>query len=414
MLPLDNSPNKKHQKEDMTELLAPAGTLEHLKWAVEYGADAVYFGMPNFSLRSYAGNFTLEDVAAGLNYLHARGKRGYVTLNIYPFTNEYDGLLQTAAGLAELGVDAFIAADLGVIQALITRFPDIPVHVSTQANTVSAQTALSYQVLGATRVNLARELSMVQITELLQIVAGRIETEVFIHGSVCFSYSGRCAISDYLTGRRANRGECTQACRWNYKLLEEKRPDVYFPVFEDERGLYLFNSKDLALYRYVHALVDMGISSLKIEGRMKNAHYLAAVVSLYRRLLDGDEIPEATCQQLLSRVSNRGYSEGFMKGGVTEDDYQTDFGGYHATSTLIAHTTEVVTEQGRICVVKNSLNAGESLELLTPDGQVQQYTVPAPITTIDGEFLTVAQNHHTVLLDVCLPAYAILRRVEGE
>ena len=397
----------------MTELLAPAGTLENLKWAVAYGTDAVYFGMRDFSLRSYAGNFSLEDAAEGLAYLHARGKRGYATLNIYPFSAEYDALLHSAGQLAELGVDGFIAADIGVIQALISHYPQIPVHVSTQANTVSAQAAEVYHSMGATRVNLARELSLGQIEEIQTRLGGSIEAEVFIHGSVCFSYSGRCAISDYLTGRRANRGECTQSCRWNYALVEEKRPGTYLPVMEDERGLYLFNSKDLALYRYVPALMQAGLAALKIEGRMKNAHYLAAVVSVYRRLMDGEELPDAEVLMLLSRVNNRGYSEGFMKGEIDPDDYQRDFGGYYAESTLIAHTTEELHDGHRVCIVKNSLNAGETLELLTPDHRVRPYTLPNVLLTTKGEELSVAQNHNVLLLPGDMPAYAILRRVDA-
>jgi len=395
----------------MTELLAPAGTLENLRWAVAYGADAVYFGMTQFSLRSYATNFTPADVEEGLRLLHRSGKRGYATLNIYPFTEEYDALLETAGALAEMGVDAFIAADPGVICALHAAFPQVPIHVSTQANTVSAPAALAYRALGATRVNLARELTFAQIAELQQRLDGRMETEVFIHGSVCFSYSGRCAISDYLTGRRANRGECTQSCRWNYALMEEKRPGVYFPVTEDERGLYLFNSKDLALYEYVPALVEAGVAGLKIEGRMKNAHYLAAVLSLYRRLLDGEVVPAETCRTLLARVNHRGYCAGFMKGAITPADYQTDFGGYHATSTLIAQTTEEERNGQRVVTVNNSLYAGETLELLTPTTLPHPYTLPDPLVTVDGEALSVAQNHHTILLEG-LPAYGILRRVE--
>lgn len=398
----------------MIELLAPAGTLENLRWAVTYGADAVYFGMRDFSLRSYAGNFSVEDAGEGLRWLHARGKRGYATLNIYPFSDEYEALLRTAGTLAELGVDGFIAADPGVIAALVARFPRVPVHVSTQANTVSAQAAEVYLALGATRVNLARELSLEQIEEIQRRLGGSIETEVFIHGSVCFSYSGRCAISDYLTGRRANRGECTQSCRWNYALVEEKRPGTYFPVTEDERGLYLFNSKDLALHRYVPALQACGVAALKIEGRMKNAHYLAAVVSVYRRILNGEALPDDEVMRLLRRVSHRGYCEGFMKGEVTADDYQRDYGGYHADSTLIAHTTEDTRDGCRVCVVKNSLYAGETLELLTPDHQVRPFTLPGSLLTTEGEDLTVAQNHHTLLLPASLPAYAILRRVEAD
>ncbi|HEX2950542.1 MAG TPA: U32 family peptidase C-terminal domain-containing protein [Armatimonadota bacterium] len=398
-----------------TELLAPAGTLEKLKWAAIYGADAVYFGVTEFSLRSYAGNFTMEDAQEGLSFLHAHGKKGFVTLNIYPFSDEYDALMQTAGALADMGADAFIVADLGAITTLQQMGLGVPIHVSTQANTVSAQTVQAYQALGATRVNLARELSLPQIHDIQRRIAGSgMETEVFIHGSVCFSYSGRCAISDYLTGRRANRGECTQSCRWNYTLMEEKRPGEFFPVFEDQRGLYLFNSKDLALFRYVPELVNCGVTSLKLEGRMKNSHYIAAVTSLYRRILAGETVPEEEIWTLLSRVSNRGYSEGFMKGTITPEDYQTDFGSYFASSVFIANTTEHCRHGQRVCDVKNSLNAGETLEMLTPDGRATNYTMPSPLLTAEGEELQVAQNHHKILLDASLPAYTIFRRVTEE
>jgi len=219
-----------------TELLAPAGNFERLKWAVAYGADAVYFGVMDFSLRSYAGNFTLEDARLGLDYLHQHNRKGYVTLNIYPFSNEYDELMRTAVELDKMDADAFIVSDLGVMRALRQLKLKTHIHVSTQANTTSWQAVLAYRDLGAKRVNLARELSLEQIKEIQRNLEGeQVETEVFIHGSVCFSYSGRCAISDYLTGRMANRGECTQPCRWKYALMEEKRPGEYFPVFEDER-----------------------------------------------------------------------------------------------------------------------------------------------------------------------------------
>ncbi|HEY3290280.1 MAG TPA: U32 family peptidase C-terminal domain-containing protein [Anaerolineae bacterium] len=395
----------------MIELLAPAGTLDKLKWAVAYGADAVYFGVTQFSLRSYAGNFSLDEAAEGLRYLHQRGKRGYVTLNIYPFSEEYDDLLPLARALADMGADAFIVADLGVIRALRQLKLGVPLHISTQANTVSAQAVLAYHDLGATRVNLARELSLAQVQEIQRRVAGRIETEVFIHGSVCFSYSGRCAISDYLAGRRANRGECTQSCRWNYSLMEEKRQGEYLPVFEDDRGLYLFNSKDLALFRYLPELVDAGVASLKLEGRMKNSHYIAAMVSLYRRLLTGEQMSEEEIWRLLSRVSNRGYSEGFMKGDITADDYQPHFGSYYANSVFIANTTEQSQGSARICTVKNSLYAGETLEMLTPDGRVCLFTMPTPLMSVDGEALSVAQNHQPIQLEGALPPYTIFRRV---
>ncbi|MBW2054852.1 MAG: U32 family peptidase, partial [Deltaproteobacteria bacterium] len=230
------------------ELLAPAGNLEKLKWAVIYGADAVYFGTRFGSLRNFAGNFSFDDAEAGLGFLHANGKKGYATLNIYPFSNEYEEIINTAGTLDEMGVDAFIVSDLGVLMELKKLGLTAALHISTQANTTSFQTVLAYETLGAKRVNLARELSLEQIQQIQKQVRGKIETEVFINGAVCFSYSGRCAISDYLAGFRANRGECKHACRWKYSVVEETRPGQYMPVFEDERGLYLFNSKDLALF----------------------------------------------------------------------------------------------------------------------------------------------------------------------
>ena len=396
----------------VAELLAPAGGLDRLKWAVAYGADAVYFGIEEFSLRSFAGNFSLEDAQEGLDYLHQRGRRGYVTLNIYPFSDEYDGLKQAAQTLDEMGADALIVSDLGVICELNKLNLRVPLHISTQANTVSYQSVLAYKEFGAKRVNLARELSLTQIQDIQQNLQGKdIETEVFIHGSVCFSYSGRCAISDYLTGRRANRGECTQPCRWGYSLMEEQRPGEYFPVYEDERGLHFFNSKDLALFPYIHELVASGVASLKIEGRMKNAHYLAAVLSVYRRILDGEAVHEDEAWRLLHRVDNRGFSSGFMKGEISADDYKTQAGKYMSTSVWVANTTEKLQDDYRICEIKNSIIAGEQLEMLTPDGKISTLTLPSQLMTVDGRSVERANNQDFVLLDKQLPPYSILRRL---
>lgn len=400
-----------------TELLAPAGNLERLKWAVAYGADAVYFGIGSFSLRNFADNFSLEDAQTGLDYLHKHGRRGYITLNIYPFAHEYDDLIKTALEFQEMGADALIVSDLGVITQLKKHGVRVPLHISTQANTVSYQTVLAYGELGAKRVNLARELSIEQIKDIQQNVSGSgVETEVFIHGSVCFSYSGRCAISDYLTGRRANRGECTHPCRWNYALVEEKRPGQYFPVLEDERGLYLFNSKDLALFSYVPELVKAGVASLKIEGRMKNTHYLASILSVYRRALDGNPFSDEDAWRLLGRVSNRGYSHGFMKGGITPEDYEPTTHRYQSTSVFVASTTEETIDGGRVCSVKNTIQAGEELEMLTPNGNVSTYKLPELIRTISGDMVDRANNQDTILLDAKLQPYTIFRRLaeDGE
>ncbi len=396
----------------MTELLAPAGNLERLKWAVAYGADAVYFGVGNFSLRSFAGNFSLEDAQTGLDYLHERGKRGYVTLNAYPFTEEFEEIAQLAASLDEMGADAFIVADLGVLNTLRGMGLRAALHISTQANTLNAQSALAYQKLGARRVNLARELSLTNIQDIQKALQGTgMETEVFIHGSVCFSYSGRCAISDYTTGRRANRGQCTHPCRWNYTLMEEKRPGEYFPVYEDERGLYLFNSKDLALFNYVPALVEAGVCSFKIEGRMKNAHYLAAVLPVYRAILDGKPMPVDEAWLRLMRVDNRGFSDGFMKGELSSEDYETHSTVYQSSSRWMANSTEQMQDGQRVCQIKNTIDAGETLELLTPDGGRRPYTLPNLIFSVEGKPLDRAKNQHTILLDGSIPAYSIFRRV---
>ena len=394
------------------ELLAPAGTYEKLIWAVEYGADVVYFGTEFGSLRAYAGNFTLDEVARGLDFLHKRGKKGYVTLNIYPFSDEYDKLLDIAGQFEDMGADVLVVSDLGLIFELKKAGIKTPIHISTQANTTSSQTVLAYSELGATRVNLARELSLEQIKRICSDAkqAG-IEIEIFIHGAVCFSYSGRCAISDYLTGRKANRGECTHPCRWNYYLVEEQRPDKFFPVFEDERGQYLFNCKDLALFEFVEPLKEAGIASFKIEGRMKSVHYIASVVSLYRQLIDGKKISTEDCLKLLSRVKNRGYSAGFMKGSIKPADYSYEKSLSNSGATFVGDITDE-NSKGCICQVRNKIYAGERLEVLTPAGDIFEITTQKPLKTIDGQLAEFVNNPQRIILEQRLPGYSILRRVE--
>lgn len=402
-----------YEQKTKPELLAPAGNLEKLKWACVYGADAVYFGAEFGSLRSFAGNFTLDEAAEGIDFLHARGKKGYVPLNIYPFSDEYDRLISMARKLDEIGVDAFIIADLGVLTELAKLNLNAGLHISTQANTMSYQTILAYKDMRATRVNLARELSLEQIQQIQQNVAGRIETEVFIHGSVCFAYSGRCAISDYLTGFRANRGECKHPCRWKYALVEEKRPGEYMPVAEDERGLYFFNSRELALFEYVPALTEAGVVSFKIEGRTKSVHYIASIVSFYRRILDGKSFSEEEGLKLLSRTFNRGYSTGFMKGGITPDDYSIDESLSRAKSIFVGNVTGQRPDGTSLLEVRNKIHAGETLELLTPDGGLSEITMSNPLETTKGEKIDFANNSQFLLLDCPLPEYALLRRTVG-
>ena len=395
------------------QLVAPAGNLEKLKYAAVYGADAVYFGCEFGSLRSFAGNFSFDDAEKGLDFLHSRGKAGFVTLNIYPFSDEYEKLLETARKLDDLGADAFIVADLGLLSALAALNLNANLHISTQANTTNYQTALTYKKLGAKRVNLARELSLERIKLIQQKTAGQIETEVFIHGSVCFSYSGRCAISDYLTGFSANRGQCKHPCRWKYALVEERRPGEYFPVFEDQRGLYLFNSKDLALFDFAPALAEMGVTSFKIEGRMKSIHYIATVVSFYRQIIDGKEFTKEKALELLSRVPNRGYTTGFVKGSFKPDDYQRNRSLSQANSIFVGNITQKKSAHPCVLEIRNKIHAGETLEVLTPDGSLSQITMPDPLITTEGRALDFANNSQFLSLDPNLPPRSILRRITG-
>ncbi len=393
------------------ELLAPAGDLEKLKWAAIYGADAVYFGTEFGSLRSFAGNLSLDDAATGLNFLHSRNKKGYVTLNIYPFSDEYDRIISIAGELDDMGADAFIVADMGVLMTLRKLDLKAELHISTQANTTNYQAVLAYKELGASSVNLARELSLEKIRVIQEKTRGKVKTEVFIHGAVCFSYSGRCAISDYLAGHSANRGECKHPCRWKYALVEETRPGRYMPVFEDERGLYLFNSKDLALFEYVAALTEMGMNAIKIEGRMKSIHYIATVVSFYRQLLDGKEFSRKEALEILNRIPNRGYSTGFIKGFVDNNDYETGKSTSYSESIFVGNVLEEKVDSRCVLEVRNKIFAGEELEKLSPDGSLTMIHMPVPLTTTDNQQAEFANNSQFILLEQELEPYTILRRI---
>jgi putative protease len=392
-----------------TELLAPAGNMEKLKVAVAFGADAVYFGLKRFSLRNFAGNFDISDVQKAMDYLHRHSKKGYAALNIYPFGEEYPQIISIARQLEQFNVDGLIVSDLGVINELKKNNIEVPVHISTQANTLSPQTVMAYKELGATRVNIARELSFEQIKKLQKNISD-IETEVFIHGAVCFSYSGRCAISDYLTGRRANRGECTHPCRWQYSLVEQKRPGEYLPVFEDDRGLYLFDSRDLALFSYVKELAEAGVKSFKIEGRMKSIHYIASVVSLYRSILDGKKIEKDSALTLLKRVMNRGYSEGFMKGEIVPSDYRFDNNTPHTSAKFLGIVAKNV-KDGAILDIRNKIEAGFKAEALLPDGTLKSIEFPQILTDTDGETHTHVSHGRKLFLPWSFPKYTVIRRI---
>ena len=294
------------------ELLAPAGNLNKLKLAFYYGADAVYLGGKSFSLRTFADNFTDEELAEGIAFAHARGKKVYVAVNIFARNADFQQLPAYFQTLERLGADAVLISDLGVFRACREAAPSLPIHISTQANTTNAQAAAMWQELGASRVVLARELSLAEIADI-HAENPDLELEAFVHGAMCISYSGRCLLSDYLDGRSSNRGACVQACRYRYEIrTSECKNDSWTQVEEDEKGTYFLNSKDLNMSAHLQELAAAGVCSFKIEGRMKSEYYLATVVNAYRRLLDGGDVE--ALQEELSCAAHRDYTTAYMLG----------------------------------------------------------------------------------------------------
>ena len=267
------------------ELLAPAGDKEKLLTALHFGADAVYFAGKNYGLRALSSNFTNEEMKEAVELVHSKGKKAYVTLNIYAHNKDFSGLKEYLEFLEKIKVDAVLISDLGMLEFVKTHAPNLPIHISTQANTTNKYSTAFYKKMGAERVVLARELSIEEIREIHETNPD-IELEAFVHGAMCISYSGRCLLSNYLMNRDANHGECVQACRWKYYITEEKRLDKHFEIQEDDRGTYIMNSKDLCLIEYLDQIIKAGVYSLKIEGRMKSPYYVGTVVNAYRRAID--------------------------------------------------------------------------------------------------------------------------------
>jgi len=300
------------------ELLAPAGDFEKLQMAIAYGANAVYVGGKQFSLRANAKNFDLPELRQATNYAHSKGAKVYVSVNIFAHNRDFVGLHEYLTALHEMNVDAVIVADIGVFN-VARQIKGLEIHISTQANVTNYQSAQLYKELGASRVILARELSFAEIHEVGS--KANIETEVFVHGAMCMSYSGRCLLSNYMANRDANKGDCAQPCRWKYHLMEEKRPGEYLPIYEDERGTYIMNSKDLCMIEHIPELVASGVASLKIEGRMKTAYYVAMVTRMYRQAIDDyfqSESLYVSNKQVyaneLAKTSNREFFTGFYTG----------------------------------------------------------------------------------------------------
>ncbi len=357
------------------ELLAPAGGMEQLRAALRFGADAAYGGMKRYGLRAFAGNFDAPALREAVAFAHGLGKRFYVTLNLLPTDGDLPGFLAAAQEAAQAGVDAAIVADLGAALLLRERLPALPLHISTQANVLNAPAAQHYhEACGAERIILARELSLTDIAAMRQALPDTLALEAFVHGAMCVSYSGRCLLSAALTGREANRGECAQPCRWRYALAEEKRPGQYLPVCEDERGTYLYSAYDLCMLEHLPQLRAAGVSSLKIEGRMKTASYVATVTRVYRVALDalelqGEAAYRALLPELLSeleKASHRGFHTGFYF-GAPEPPAGAE--GFSQTMELcgVVDETAPAGAPARV-ILKNRFFVGDAMEALTPSG----------------------------------------------
>lgn len=355
------------------ELLAPAGNMDSLCAALHFGADAVYGGMKKYGLRAFAGNFDPDALKEAVTLVHQAGKKFYVTMNSYPFDDELEGFAEAAALAAEIGVDAAIVADPGAILTLRKKVPQLPVHVSTQANTVNTPAAEMYRDLGCERVILAREMSLDRIRTLRKALGDSIQIETFVHGASCMAYSGRCMLSAYLTGRSGNRGECAQPCRWQYAVMEEKHPGEYLPVAEDEKGTYLFSARDLCLMPLLPDLCEAGVSSLKIEGRMKTEYYVAVVTGAYRRALDllkqgreafAEKLPELA--EELQCASHRKSDTGFLLGNP---ETPGEAEGFWQAREYVGRVTEDAGADGKARILlKNRFFAGDELELMTLGG----------------------------------------------
>ena len=344
------------------ELLAPAGNLDKLKTAVHFGADAVYFSGQKYGLRAFAGNFTDKQIFEAMDFLHSHNKKGYITLNIVAKDSDFVGLDDYLNLLVKAKVDGLIVSDVGLIYYIRQNFPALNVHVSTQANVNNSQSAKFFASLGCKRIVLAREMTLQEVEKLHASLGDKIELEAFVHGAMCISYSGRCLLSNYLSGRDSNHGACVQACRWKYYIREENREDS-LPIEEDERGTYILNSKDLCLIEYLTELEKAGVTSLKIEGRMKSDYYVASVVNAYRRALDGYKNFDALKNEL-EKTSHRRYTTGFMFEDK-EKEYLQDSMPVQSY-VFIAKVVEEAKE-GKVKVeMRNRFKIGDTLEILSP------------------------------------------------
>ena len=349
------------------ELLSPAGGFDKLKVAFLHGADAVYIGGKAFNLRSKSSNFSNQMLEEAVIYAHSIGKKVYIALNILAHEREVKALPAFIKYLNKIKVDAVIVADLGIID-IVQENSDIPIHISTQASSTNWRSIKMWQKLGAKRVVLARELSISEIKKIKEQVPD-MELEVFIHGAMCMTYSGRCNLSQYFSARDGNRGACTNSCRWKYTLMEEKRPGEHFPVYEDETGSYIYNSKDLCTIEFIDQILDAGVTSLKIEGRMKSIYYCANTTRIYRQAVDsylsGNYTYNPEWLSELCKMSHRGYTSGFFHGKLDRHSQQLD-GGIYRTHKFSAYVKEKISESEALLEIRERFDTTQPIELVTP------------------------------------------------
>ncbi|EOD00122.1 peptidase U32 family protein [Caldisalinibacter kiritimatiensis] len=405
------------------ELLAPAGSLEKLKMAIIYGADAVYLGGQQFGLRAAAKNFTLEEIEEGVKFAHDRGKKVFVTVNILAHNNDLKGMPNYIEKLNEIGVDAVIVSDPGVINIVKEVAPDMEIHLSTQANMTNYASAKFWYNQGVKRIVVARELSLKEIKEIIENKPKDLEIEAFVHGAMCISYSGRCLLSNYMVGRDANRGACAHPCRWRYYLVEEKRPGEYFPIEEDERGTFIFNSKDLCMIEHIPELIEAGIHSFKIEGRMKSAYYVATIVRAYRMLIDkyldnpNDYVYNDKWLNEIKKASHRDFTTGFYFGKPTEKDQLYTSSSYIRNYDFVGlvldydKETNIATIQQR-----NRMFQGDEVEIFGPNKEHFNYVIEK-MWDKDGNEIEVAPHPQQIVkmkIDGNVEPWDMLRKARKE
>ncbi len=399
--------------KEIPELVSPAGDLKKLKYAFAFGADAVYIGGREFSLRVRAKNFSRQDMEEGVKFAHNLGKKVYVTLNAYLKNDELKKVREYLGFLHDIGVDGVIISDPGVIWIAKKDFPDLPLHLSTQQNVTNYLAARFYHELGIERIVLARELSLSEIKTIKKEIP-TLEIEVFIHGAMCIAYSGRCLLSEYFLRRSANRGDCAQSCRWTYYLMEQKRPGEYLPVFEDDRGTYILSSKDLMTLPILKELIDMGIESFKIEGRVKSLHYVSTVTYTYRRAIDnilkGKPIEERLYEEL-EKISHREYWSGFFD---AKDKFTTTYNKMLASKAEFTGEVEKIEETYTYIRVKNRMFAHDKLEFLTPKGIIP-YAPPDYFEVFYNETWIKRDTVHPnelIRIKLKVSPYSLLRRLK--